>query len=146
MMKNTVLLTVSTVLSLGLFANMAMATNQPTETYKNQRGSVLVLERKATSANSGELMGMFTTAVASKRCQDLVGKSRPIKGYYTGNALSITVDYPSCGTVVSIIGNKNSKNQINTIWVVANQAKHAQGQDWNTRYIGNDTYTLTKKS
>ncbi|KTD20931.1 Avidin family [Legionella lansingensis] len=105
--------------------------------FKNEKGSVLELVK----SQEGALTGSFTTAVASKECQQAVGQKRPIVGYLTGNAFTISIDYPDCGSALSIIGNLSQDNKtLDTTWVVAHQAP-ATRKDLSARFIGHNTYT-----
>src|SRR5690348_7854364 len=69
-------------------------------TYKNTKGSILQL--KINPDNT--LTGSFTTAVASKECQQAIGMKRPLAGYIAKNAIAFSVSYPECG-VITFIGN-----------------------------------------
>jgi hypothetical protein len=107
-------------------------------TFKNQRGSVLELR----VLPDNKLAGFFTTAVASKSCPQAINVKRPIRGYTVENALSFTMAYPQCGSVISIIGNfDKTKNSIDTIWVVNRQASDVTHEGPGSRLIGHDTYT-----
>src|SRR5438445_109335 len=84
-------------------------------TYKNTRGSILKLQINSDNT----LTGFFTTAVASKECQQVIGMKRPIVGYIAKNALTFSVSYPECG-VVNFIGNiEDNQKIIDTTAIVA---------------------------
>lgn len=105
--------------------------------FKNQRGSLLELNILADN----KVDGYFTTAVASKECPDAIGKKQPIVGYIAGNALSFSVVYPMCGSVLSIIGNLDSKQKtIDTLSLLNRQADDITHQGPGSRLIGHDTY------
>lgn len=140
-MKKSLYIAAGLAVCISFTANVANARSRVSEHYQNQRGSLLVLNKHKISKNYGTISGTFATAVASKNCQDVVGKPAPITGYYTGNAVSFTVSYPSCGAVIAVVGNFE-KNTIQTVWIDSHQALHAEGKDWNTRMIGSDTYKL----
>src|SRR5438477_9543963 len=72
-----------------------------TMVFKNQRGSILEITR----LSDNKIDGYFTTAVASKSCPQAVEKKRPISGYIIGNAITFTIAYPMCESVVSVTGN-----------------------------------------
>ncbi|STX39910.1 avidin/streptavidin family protein [Legionella feeleii] len=106
--------------------------------FKNEKGSVLEL----TVAKEGNVTGYFTTAVASKECQQAIGQKRPLVGYLTGNAFTISIDYPDCGSALSIIGNiAENKKSLDTTWVVAHQALSNQQPNLGARFIGHNSYT-----
>ena len=119
------------VLSQSCFAANAI-------TYKNERGSVLEL----TLLPDNKIEGFFTTAVASKECQEkAIGKKQPIIGYTTGNVVSFSVVYPQCGSVLSVIGNFDDKqNIIDTMAILNRQATDIIHEGPGSRLIGHDTY------
>lgn len=122
------------------FNTQAFAENNQIITYKNQRGSILTLTWQNDKDNTGTLTGTFNTAVGN--CQADVGKPLPISGFYNGNAIAITVNFPNCKQVVAMTGNvTNGKNEIFMLWLDANQAKDPRGKEWNTNLIGADSYT-----
>src|SRR5579863_7148351 len=88
--------------------------------YKNAKGSILKL--KINSDNT--LTGSFTTAVASKECQQAIGMKRPLAGYIAKNALAFSVSYPECG-VVTFIGNiEEDQKLIDTTALIAHPTNH----------------------
>ena len=111
---------------------------QETMTFKNRHGSILELN----IADNDSITGYFTTQVVTKDCPKAVGQKRPIVGFLTGNALTISIDYPSCGSVLSIIGNfEKDKKSIDTTWVVAHQVASLNNEkDLIARFIGHNTY------
>ncbi|MBA2653005.1 MAG: hypothetical protein H0U73_12190 [Tatlockia sp.] len=107
------------------------------QTYKNQRGSLLELEVMPDN----KIQGFFTTAVASKSCQEAIGKKQPIIGYTVGNVLTFSVVYPSCGSVVSITGNFGKKQtKIDTLSIVNHQSVDITHEGPGSRFIGHDSY------
>ncbi len=85
--------------------------------------------------------GDFTTAVASKTCPQAVGKKRPITGYLVGNALSFSVVYPMCDSVLSITGNfDKDKSIIDTLSILNKQADDIVHEGPGARFIGHDFY------
>lgn len=107
-----------TAIFLSLISQTVLAENNSI-TYKNGRGSLLNLKFNSDYT----LTGSFTNAVASKSCQQSVGMKRPIQGFIAENAITIIVNYPGCGAVVTFIGNMNhSKKIIDTTALVAYQS------------------------
>lgn len=130
--------TIACAVLLGLsFANEAAFANQTTVNYKNSRNSTLELNFNGEDG----LTGSFTTAVASKECQDVIGVARPVIGYILGNAITFSVDYPTCGSVVTFSGHLNEdKSKIETIAMVTHQTTGAFG----SQFISNDVFTQQK--
>ncbi|MBA2710071.1 MAG: hypothetical protein H0U57_05730 [Tatlockia sp.] len=121
----------STVLS----TQSALA-NDESITYKNKRGSVLTLN----FSTDNSINGTFTTAVANKECQEAIGMERPVIGYIANNAITFSVNYPKCGSVVTFIGNlQKDKNKIDTTWIVAHQNDSIKS-NIGTRLIGHDVF------
>ncbi|MDX1837180.1 hypothetical protein DIZ81_07000 [Legionella taurinensis] len=115
----------------------AASTARETITYKNERGSVLTLH--FTSKDT--LSGTFKTAVASKECQEAIGSERPVVGYIVKNAITISVDYPACGSVLTFIGNiEQGKAMIDTTSILAHQSTHIATQGPGARFIGHDVF------
>lgn len=127
----------ATLLSLS-FANQTVFANQNTTVnYKNSRGSTLELNFTGTDS----VTGSFTTAVATKECQDVVGKARPVSGFVLGNAITFSVDYPACGSVVTFSGHLNEdKSKIDSIAIVTHQSTGAFG----SQFISNDIFKQEK--
>ncbi|MDI9819768.1 MULTISPECIES: avidin/streptavidin family protein [unclassified Legionella] len=106
-------------------------------TFKNQRGSVLELNILADN----KIAGYFTTAVASKTCPEAVNKKRPITGYLIGNAITFSVVYPMCESVLSVSGNfDNEKKSIDTLAILNKQATDVTHEGPGARFIGHDSY------
>ncbi|EKD71293.1 MAG: hypothetical protein ACD_46C00221G0018 [uncultured bacterium] len=124
---------------LSLFSQSVFAdknTEKNTITYQNTRGSILKL-----SINSDNtLTGFFTTAVASKECQQAIGVKRPIVGYITKNALTFSVNYPECG-VLTFIGNiEDNQKIIDTMAIVAHSSNHIAKEGPGARMISHDVF------
>lgn len=118
-----------------LLCQTAFAENEIT--FKNQRGSILELNIFADN----KIEGYFTTAVASKTCPDAINKKRPITGYLIGNAITFSVVYPMCESVLSISGNlDNEKTVIDTISILNKQANDIIHEGPGARFIGHDSY------
>ncbi len=113
---------------------------QPSLKFQNQRGSTLTIVKKSTGGNAGMISGSFVTVVASKNCQQVIGKAVPVIGFYNGNAMALTINFPACEAVVGMVGNMVKENIIQMIWLNAHQAKDPSGNDWNSRLIGYDEY------
>lgn len=126
------------MMSLSLASHIAFAEN--TITYQNTRGSTL--ELNFNKQNS--LTGTFTTSVASKECQDVIGLARPIIGYIYGTAITFSVNYPTCGSVVTLTGHINSnKEKIDTIAIIAHQmSSFTEGPG--SQFISHDTFIKSK--
>ena len=122
----------TTLICPSVFAEQGM------QTYKNQRGSLLEIEIMPDN----KIQGFFTTAVASKSCQEAIGKKQPIIGYTVGNALTFSVVYPDCGSVVSITGNfvNHRHHRIDTLSIVNHQSDNVTHEGPGTRFIGHDSY------
>lgn len=133
------------VVALCLLTHIAHAITVKTsyQLYKNQRGSVLELVYKPQADNSGLVSGQFITAVANERCKDVIGRPTPVTGFYNGNAVSLSFSYPSCDSVVSLIGNIDKKRQLHALWIVkqpVEAADKAQPRQWNRNIIGHDDF------
>lgn len=106
-------------------------------TYKNHRGSVLELQ----FSDKNQLNGFFTTAVASKECSDVIGTKIPVIGYVDSTAITISMNYPSCGSIVTLTGHVSAnKDKINAIALIAHQQSlFAQGAG--TETITNEVFS-----
>jgi hypothetical protein len=117
----------------------ALAATEPTITYKNQRGSTLTLIWHADKRETGTLTGTFTTAVGN--CKADVGVPLPISGFFNGNAIAITVNFPHCKQVVAMTGHLTAnRHTLSTLWLDAAQAKDPIHKDWNANITGADYY------
>lgn len=126
------------ILSLSL-ASQGLLADEPI-TYKNKRGSLLELHFNPNN----ELTGTFTTAVASKECKDVIGAKQPIIGYADGSAISLSVNYPSCGSIVTLIGHINTnKDRMDIIALIAHQ-QSLFDKGAGTETITQDTFVKVK--
>jgi hypothetical protein len=115
----------------------AINAQQNTITFKNQRGSILELN----VLENNKIDGYFTTAVASKTCPQAIDQKRPIIGYITGNALTFSVVYPMCNSVLSVTGNiSKDKKVIDTLAILNKQADDVTHEGPGARFIGHDSY------
>ncbi len=132
------------ILVIGLssipFSQSLLAASLPNNTYKNQRGSTMVLAfQPGDQANTGTLSGTFTTAVGN--CKADVGVPLPISGYYNGNAVTVTVNFPHCKQAVAMTGNiSNDKSTLHTLWLDVAPVDDPRGSDWNSNIVGSDSY------
>ncbi|MBI2786749.1 MAG: hypothetical protein HYX60_10815 [Legionella longbeachae] len=126
----------ATTIISSLLCQSAFA-EQKVITFKNQRGSILELNL----LSDNKIEGYFTTAVASKTCPQAINKKRAITGYIVGNALTFSVVYPMCDSVLSVSGNfdKAHKN-IDTISILNKQANDITHEGPGARFIGHDSY------
>jgi hypothetical protein len=131
----------SLVLGLLFTSSLVNAEVDKTVTYQNQRGSVLTVTLHEVVNNTGTLTGTFTTAVGN--CPTDMGVPMPITGYYNGNAVAISINFPNCKQVVAMTGTI-SDTELHTIWLDAAQAKDPVVQNWNSNVIGADHYTVKK--
>ncbi len=126
---------------MGFFiANHPVCANPNTLNFKNQYGSHLEL----TVGKQNALTGTFITAVASKECQDAIGQKRPIIGYIDGTAITLSVNYPSCGSILTLTGHINQKRDtIEATSILAHQmTSFTQGPG--SQFIGHNTFVKSK--
>ena len=108
--------------------------------YKNQRGSVLEFTKHPSADGVGSLTGSFVTAVGN--CKTDMNVPVPISGYYNGNVVAISINFPHCKQVVSLTGNlSNNETNLNTLWLDASQATDPIHANWNSNIVGADSYT-----
>jgi len=134
-MKRTIM---ACSLALGLISTLHAATAENnTSTWKNARGSVLTLQFLDQNA----LSGTFTTAVATKHCPKAVGMKRNITGFIVNNAITVSVSYPDCGTVLTFIGNIDRQNgTLETTSILAQQADQIFAQGNGVQLITHDSF------
>jgi hypothetical protein len=102
-------------------SNVVAAVTDQSATYKNQRGSVMVLNWHEDKNSTGVPV--------------------PLQGYFNGNAVAITVNFSHCNVVASISGNlMNDNSEIQTIWLLASQVNGTANQDWNSNTVGTDHF------
>ena len=123
------------VLSFAFLSQMSFAAEQETMVFKNLHGSILEI----TIGKDDSVQGYFTTKVATKDCQQVVGQKRPVVGFLTGNALTLSIDYPSCGSALSIIGNLKDKKFLDTTWIATHQADPSKNS-LSAQFMGHNKY------
>ena len=129
--------TLSLALGLSTLLCGSLFASQDELVFKNQRGSLLEIR----VLDDNRIEGDFTTAVASKTCPQAVGKKRPITGYMIGNALTFSVVYPMCDSVLSVTGNLDKdKTIIDTLSILNKQADDIIHEGPGARFIGHDSY------
>jgi hypothetical protein len=125
----------SVVLFGGSLISQAGFATQQTMVFKNNYGSILEL----IVAEDSSVKGYFTTKVATKDCPQAIGQKRPVLGFLAGNALSLSINYPDCGSALSINGNLKEKNQaMDTTWIVSHQLVSVN--TLKAQFIGNNIY------
>ncbi|AUH71726.1 Avidin family [Legionella sainthelensi] len=126
----------ATIALYSLFEQSAFAAEKSI-TFKNERGSILELN----ILSDNKIEGYFTTAVASKTCPKAIDQKRPITGYMTGNALSFSVVYPMCESVLSVSGHfDKDQKTIDTISILNKQSNDITREGPGARFIGHDSY------
>ncbi|RUR07319.1 avidin/streptavidin family protein [Legionella sp. km772] len=129
--------TLSIALGLSSLLSGSLFASQDLLLFKNQRGSLLEIR----VLDDNRIEGDFTTAVASKTCPQAIGIKRPITGYMIGNALSFSVVYPMCNSVLSITGNLDQdKTTLDTLSILNKQAEDIIHEGPGARFIGHDLY------
>ena len=123
----------------------AGAVASQTITYKNQRGSTLVLtwheDKSIKEGAAGTITGTFISAVG--KCA--TGLSLPVSGVFNGNAIAITLNLPECKQVIAMTGNTTeNREEIHMLWLDAAQSADPQKKDWNSNIIGADHYKMEK--
>jgi len=108
--------------------------------FRNHHGSKFTVIGHKKGHLSGTFTGTFTSAVALPHCSRIVNKARPITGFYNGNAISITVNYPSCGTILTWIGNVDRKQNFHAMWLDTTQAADPHGKNFGSRTIGHEVF------
>ncbi len=127
------------VFAIFFVSHCAFAAAEQTVTYKNQRGSVLTLIWHAETKETGTLSGTFTTAVGN--CKADVNVPMPISGFFNGNAIAITVNFPHCKQVVAMTGHLSAnRDELATLWLDAMQAKDPAHKNWDANITGADYY------
>jgi hypothetical protein len=128
--------------TLAAFTLLSQTSFADTQTFKNERGSILVLN----ILPDNKLEGAFTTEVASNTCPQAMHQKRPITGYIIGNALTFSIVYPMCESVLSITGNiSKDQHSIDTISILNKQADDVTHEGPGARFIGHDTYIKIAK-
>ncbi|WP_242604666.1 avidin/streptavidin family protein [Legionella busanensis] len=119
------------------FSSQTTFAAQNTISYKNERGSILQLNIQ----DNNKIDGYFTTAVASKTCPQAINVKRPITGFMIGNAITVSIVYPMCESVLSLSGNfDKNKQTLDTISILNKQAENIIKEGPGARFIGHDFY------
>ena len=112
--------------------------------YKNQRGSTMELVLHPQEGNTGTITGSFTTAVGN--CKTDMGVPMPISGFFNGNAISVSVNFPHCKQVVAMTGHLlEENNALYTLWLDASQSADPMKKDWTANISGADYYKRENK-
>lgn len=112
--------------------------------YKNQRGSIMELVLHPLEGDSGTITGTFTTAVGN--CKKDMGIPMPISGFFNGNAISVSVNFPHCKQVVAMTGHLvEENNALYTLWLDASQSVDPMKKDWTANIVGADYYKRENK-
>lgn len=123
------------------FLTLSAFAEDQTINYKNQRGSTMTLtwHQQDAKHNTGTITGTFTSAVGN--CKADLYKAMPLTGYYNDNTVAITVNFPQCKAVAAMTGNvATDKQQVTTLWILANDAKDPIHKDWNSNVVGTDSF------
>ncbi|MFJ1266949.1 avidin/streptavidin family protein [Legionella lytica] len=129
----------STIIASSLLSQSINA-QENTTVFKNQRGSTLELNL----LENNKIEGYFTTAVASKTCPQVINQKRPLIGYVSGNALTFSIVYPMCNSVLSFTGNMSKdKKTIDTLSILNKQAEDIIHEGPGARFIGHDIFEKT---
>jgi hypothetical protein len=140
-MKKIVLSVSICLLNLNYCVNAAAASSI---TYKNQRGSLMTLTWHAVKGNTGTLTGTFTTAVGN--CKQDIGVPVPLAGFFNGNAVAISINFPHCEQVVAMVGNlTDNQNKLHTIWLDTAQSQDPRGENWDSNIVGSDSFQKLAK-
>jgi hypothetical protein len=112
--------------------------------YKNQRGSIMELVLHPQEGNTGAITGSFTTAVGN--CKSDIGVAMPLTGFFNGNTISISVNFPHCKQVVAMTGHLlEENNTLYTLWLDAAQSVDPMKKDWTANISGADYYKRENK-
>lgn len=106
-------------------------------TWKNQRGSTLVL----INDGKGNLTGQYKTAVGCG-----IGIPRKLVGTINGAAITFIVNWEECGSVTAWTGsmdNPSDPKEINTMWLLTVGASPSSPANFKATYAGSDTFTKT---
>jgi hypothetical protein len=105
-----------------------------TTTWKNLRGSVMVL----INDGNGNLTGEYTTAVG---CKEVVGKPQKLTGTINGSAITWTVNWGAkCRSLTSWVGEMETPTTINSLWLLGLNPENPR--DFKAIYAGSDFFTL----
>ncbi len=133
------LLKSSVIIAVSCFCVSAGASAAQGMVFKNQRGSTMELVLHPQEGNTGTITGSFTTAVGN--CKKDMEVPMPIAGFFNGNAISVTVNFPHCKQVVAMTGHLLEENKVlNTLWLDASQSADPMKKDWTANLSGADYY------
>ena len=94
--------------------------------------------------NTGTLNGTFTTVVGN--CKADMNTPMPITGYFNGNVVTISINFPECKQAIAMTGHLlNDNKDLFTLWADINDVKDPQGQDWNNTISGADHFHAIRK-
>ena len=111
--------------------------------YQNQRGSTLTLQWQGDEKQTGTLTGTFITVVGNWPAD--MNKPMPLTGFFNGNAVAFTVNFPNCKQIVSITGNViKDGDEIPTLALGIAQNEYPTGKNWNSNIIVADVYKKVK--
>lgn len=112
--------------------------NQTTTTWKNQRGSTMVL----INDGHGNLTGTYTTAVGCN-----AGIPQKLLGTINGSAITFIVNWGGkCTSVTAWAGHfddPNNPKQIETLWLLSVGTGGTAPSDFKTTYAGSDAFMRT---
>ena len=120
-------------------STLVHAQTPQTLSLKNQRGSTMNITLIDEGNSTGTIKGSFTTAVGN--CQIEVGKPMALSGFYSGNAVTLSVNYPKCKKTIAMTGHFNAdRTELDTLWMVAEESADPKGKNWNANIVGSDHY------
>jgi ABC-type phosphate/phosphonate transport system substrate-binding protein len=138
-MKFSKIMLTGLLAAIAITSSYAATSGNQTITYKNQRGSTLVLNFVPTKNNTGNLTGTFTTLVGD--CAANMGVPMPVTGYFNDNVVSLSINFPECNQSIAMTGHLTSnKAQLQTMWLDAAVVADPHNKDWNSTNIGTDFY------
>lgn len=108
--------------------------------YQNGYGSLL----KLSNASENRIHGSFTTAVASAKCQQVVGVEKPVTGYQVNKVISFIVTYPECGSIVTFTGHLNKDNEIEMTALVTRQPVDVDKKEFHEQFINHSVFKPVK--
>lgn len=124
------------MLSIGL---ASQAANDTHLTFKNQRGSELILNWDNSESLTGSLSGSFKTVVGD--CEEDMNVHYPLNGYFNKNTISLAINFPHCNQVLVMTGHmSDDRTKISMMWLDTKVSNDPKRKDWNTNIIGTDKY------
>jgi len=127
--------------SLSAVSNAIYAASDHMISYKNQRGSIMALNfHPGKEVNEGTLDGTVKLAMGDPKKDTEI--AFPLSGYYSGNAMAITISFLRSKQVTAMIGHfLDNKRTIQTLSLDALQTKNSHMEDWNSNIIRAGYYT-----